>query len=401
MVDYVSRVAIRPRTEPVERAWTARDLDWVLLAAVVALVGIGLWAVSGITRYSFEGDPNHFVVRQGVYAVLGGIAFVVALFVDPQVYRRYKQWVYGLMVGGMLFVIMVGAAARGSRRWIDLGFFRFQPSEFGKLLFILFFAAFLADSWKRIREWRTTGTALGLALVPILLVFVQPDIGTALVYTAALAGVLFVGGTRWTYLAALGGASVLVAVSVLWLLPAGGVEILKPYQSDRLTAFLHPERDLRGTSYNLNQSKITAGAGGLTGRGVSGATQTRFGLLPERETDFAFAAYSEQRGFTGAALLLGLYLLVVWRALRIVTVARDAFSAIVAGGIAVAFLFEVFVNVGMTIGLAPITGIPLPFVSVGGSAMITNLAAMGVLLAIGARGRARPKSSRRRDRAPY
>src|SRR5215211_3522202 len=401
MVDSVSRVAIRPRTAEVERAWTARDLDWVLVAAVAALVGIGLWAISGITRYAVEGDPNYYVVRQGVYAAFGLIAFGVALFVDPQLYRRYKQWVYGLMVGGMLFVIMVGAAARGSRRWIDLGFFRFQPSEFGKLLFILFFAAFLADRWKRIGEWRATGEALGLALAPILLVFVQPDIGTALVYTAALGGVLFVAGTRWTHLAVLGGAAVLMIASVLWLLPAGGVDVLQPYQSDRLTAFLHPERDVQGTSYNLNQSKITAGAGGLNGRGVSGATQTRFGLLPEPATDFAFAAYSEQRGFTGAALLLGLYLLVVWRALRIVTVARDAFSAIVAGGIAVAFLFQVFVNVGMTIGLAPITGIPLPFVSVGGSAMITNLAAMGVLLAIGARGRARSKPSRRRERVGY
>jgi rod shape determining protein RodA len=146
---------------------------------------------------------------------------------------------------------------------------------------------------------------------------------------------------------------------------------------------------------------IGVGAGGLSGRGVKGATQTNYDYLPEHATDFAFASFSEQRGFTGAALLLGLYLLVIWRALRIVTFARDAFSAIVAGGIAVAFLFQVFVNVGMTIGLAPITGIPLPFVSVGGSAMITNLAAMGLLLAIGARGRARPKPSRRRERGPY
>jgi rod shape determining protein RodA len=171
--------------------------------------------------------------------------------------------------------------------------------------------------------------------------------------------------------------------------------VLKPYQEDRLTAFLHSNQDLRGTSYNLNQSRIGVGAGGLTGRGVSGATQTNLNYLPEHATDFAFASYAEQRGFAGAALLLGLYLLVIWRGLRIVTVARDAFSAIVAGTIVVAFLFQVFVNVGMTIGLAPITGIPLPFVSVGGSSMITNLAAMGVLLAIGARGRARPARRRR------
>jgi len=397
MVEYVSRVAIRPRTEEAERAWTARDLDWVLLCAVVALVGIGLWAISGITRHDVEGDPDYYVVRQGVFAVLGSVAFLVALFVDPQLYRRYKQWIYGLLTGSMVFVILLGAAARGSRRWVDLGFFRVQPSEFGKLLFVVFFAAFLADRFKRIGEWSTTATAVALAVPPIMLVFVQPDLGTTLVYAAALGGMLFVAGARWAQLAALAAVAALVATSVLWLLPAGGMPVLKSYQEKRITGFLHPDSDPSGATYNVRQSMIGVGAGGLGGRGVAGATQTNFDYLPEHATDFAFASFSEQRGFTGAALLLGLYLLVVWRALRIVAVARDAFSAIVAGGIAVAFLFQVFVNVGMTIGLAPITGIPLPFVSVGGSAMITNLAAMGVLLAIGARGRARPKPSRRRD----
>jgi rod shape determining protein RodA len=171
--------------------------------------------------------------------------------------------------------------------------------------------------------------------------------------------------------------------------------VLKPYQEDRLTGFLHPNSDPQGSTFNIIQSKITVGSGQLTGRGVSGSTQTNFNYLPEHATDFAFASYAEQRGFAGGALLLGLYLLVVWRGLRVVAIARDRFSAIAAGAIVVAFLFQVFVNVGMTIGLAPITGIPLPFVSVGGSAMITNLAAMGVLLAIGARAKARPRPSRR------
>jgi rod shape determining protein RodA len=393
MVEYVGSVGLaRSRDEHEGLAWSLRDLDWLLVAAVAALVGLGLWAISGITRFDVDGDA---VVRQGVFAVVGGIAFFVALFVDPELYRQHKRWVYGAMTGGMVFVILVGAAARGSRRWIDLGFFRFQPSEFGKLLFVVFLAAFLADRRTRLDQWRTTGMALGLALVPMLLVFVQPDIGTALVYAVALAAVLFVAGSPWTHLAAVGSAALLVIAGTLWLLPAGGVHVLKPYQQERLTAFLHPDRDPGGISYNLRQSKIGVGAGGLEGRGVSGATQTNYKYLPEHATDFAFAAYAEQRGFVGAALLLGLYLLVVWRGLRIVAVAKDAFSAIVAGGIVVAFLFQVFVNIGMTIGLAPITGIPLPFVSAGGSAMITNLAAMGVLLSVGARGRARPRASHR------
>jgi rod shape determining protein RodA len=396
MVEYVTRIGVRAREEREALAWSPRDLDWLLLGAVAALVGVGLWAISGITSHDVEGDPSYYLVRQGIFALLGSIAFMVALFVDPEVYRRHKWWVYGVMTGAMVFVILVGEAARGSRRWIELGFFRFQPSEFGKLLFILFLAAFLADQGKRLGEWRTTLTTVGLGLVPILLVFLQPDIGTALVYSIAIVGALFVAGLRWTQLATLGGVAALVVTAVLWFLPAGGIHILKPYQEARLTGFLHPGSDPGGDTYNITQSKIGVGAGGLTGRGVSGSTQTNLNYLPEHATDFAFASFAEQRGFAGGALLLGLYLLVVWRGLRIVTIARNAFSAITAGAIVVAFLFQVFVNVGMTIGLAPITGIPLPFVSVGGSSMITNLAAMGVLLAIGARSRARPRPSRRR-----
>jgi len=396
MVEYVTRIGVRAREEREARAWSLRDLDWLLLGAVGSLVGVGLWAIAGITSHDVAGDPNYYVVRQGIFALLGSFAFLVALFLDPELYRRHKWWVYGAMTGAMVFVILVGEAARGSRRWIDLGFFRFQPSEFGKLLFVLFLAAFLADQSKRLNEWRTTGVTVGLALVPILLVFVQPDIGTALVYSSTIAGALFVAGTRWTHLAAIGTIAALAVTAVLWFLPAGGIHILKTYQQQRLTGFLHPNSDPGGATYNINQSKIGVGAGGLTGRGPNGSTQTNLNYLPEHATDFAFASFAEQRGFAGGALLLGLYLLVVWRGLRIVTIARDAFSAIAAGAIVVAFLFQVFVNVGMTIGLAPITGIPLPFVSVGGSSMITNLAAMGVLLAIGARSRARPRPSRRR-----
>jgi rod shape determining protein RodA len=198
---------------------------------------------------------------------------------------------------------------------------------------------------------------------------------------------LFVAGTPWRHLAVLAVATIVVAVAVLWALPSAGVEVLKPYQVDRLTGFLNPDEDPGGTTYNVRQSITSVGAGGLHGRGVNGATQTKLNYLPEHATDFAFASFAEQRGFVGASILLALYLLVVWRGLRIVATARDAFGAIAAGGIVFAFLFQVFVNVGMTIGIAPITGIPLPFVSVGGSSMISNLVAMGVLQAICARSR--------------
>jgi rod shape determining protein RodA len=380
---------LRVRAERIEVAAFVRRLDWVLLGATGALLAYGLWAIAGITRHDVTGDSSYYVVRQAVYAVVGGAGLLALVFVDPDYYRRHKRAIYGCTTGLMLLVLLGGTVSRHSKRWLDLGFFRFQPSEFGKLLFVLFLAGFLADRARRLGDSRTVLEAIAFAAGPILLVFVQPDVGTAMVYAVALGAVLFVAGTRWTHLAALGAGTVVVAASVLWLLPAGGVHVLKQYQADRLTHFMKPDQDPAGATYNVHQSINAVGAGQWKGRGVAGATQTNLNFLPEHATDFAFASLAEERGFVGVSVLLLLYLLVVWRGLKIVAVARDAFSAIAAGGIVIAFLFQVFVNVGMSIGIAPVTGIPLPFVSVGGSAMIANLLAIGVLEAIHVRGAGR------------
>jgi rod shape determining protein RodA len=399
MIEAVDTKArgLRPvRKETVEVASLVRRLDWVLLGAVAALVGYGLWAIAGITRHDILGDSSYYVVRQGVYAAVGSLGLVALVLVDPDLYRRHKRLIYGGTVSVMLLVLLAGTVSRHSKRWLDLGFFRFQPSEFGKLLFVLFLAGFLADRARRLGDARTVLEAIAFAAGPILLVFVQPDVGTAMVYAVALAAVLFVAGTRWSHLAALGAGVVALALAVLWVLPAAGIHVLKPYQEQRLTHFTHPDRDPAGATYNVRQSINAVGAGGVDGRGVAGATQTNLNFLPEHATDFAFASLAEERGFIGVSVLLLLYLLVVWRGLKIVAVARDAFSAIAAGGIVIAFLFQIFVNVGMSIGIAPVTGIPLPFVSVGGSAMIANLLAMGVLEAIHVRG----AGVRRRRLAP-
>ncbi len=390
-LDYASsRSAARQRRrELAVPVSLVRRLDWILLAATVALMGYGLWIISGVTHGDVTGDPNHFLIRQGVFMAVGAVGFVAMLVVDPAFFRRYKHVLYATTLGAMILVFLAGTAARGSKRWIDLSFFRLQPSEFGKLFFVLFLAGFLADRGKRVGEMRTLLQAVGLAIVPVGLVFLQPDFGTALVYTAALMAVLFVAGTRWLHLGILAGLAVGLAVAVLWALPAAGLPVLKSYQQQRITGFLHPNSDPQGATYNQAQATIAVGAGGIHGRGVSGATQTNLSFLPEHATDFVFASLAEQRGFLGAAVLLLLYLLVVWRGLKVITVARDSFSAIAAGGIVLAFLFQVFVNVGMTIGIAPITGIPVPFVSVGGSSMVANLLALGMLQAIYARGRAR------------
>jgi rod shape determining protein RodA len=356
-----------------------RRLDWLLFGALAALAAYGLWAINGITMH----DPGGSVVQhQGVYVLGGVLLFVGALFVDPAIYRRFHRPIYFGTLGVMLLVLAAGAATRGSKRWLDVGFFRFQPSEFGKVLLILAVAAFLADRGRSISHAGVVLAALGYGIAPILLVFVQPDIGTALVYSAALAAMLFVAGVRWSHLAILSVLTVFGVLAVLWLLPAAGVNVLKPYQSARLTGFTHPDNDPRDATYNLRQSITAVGAGGLRGRGVLGATQTRLNYLPEHSTDFAFASLAEERGFFGASILLLLYLLVVWRALKVVASSRDLYCAIVAGGIAAMFLFQVFVNSAMAMGIAPITGIPLPFVSVGGSAMLTDFLAIGILQAI-------------------
>jgi len=392
MVDFVGQLTTSARTTRVDVDLGAglRRLDWLLMLAVGALVGYGLWAIAGITRFDLPGDPHHDVIRQAIAAGLGAVAFVIAVLLPPSLLERSWRFLYVGTIGMMVFVYAVAETVRGSKRWLVIGPFQFQPSEFGKTLFVLAVAGFLAERSRRIGSMRTVLTAVGLGAVPMALVFIQPDLGTAMVYGAALLAVLFVAGTRWLHLGLLAATAALLVVSVLWLLPAAGVQVLKPYQAKRITGFTHRSSDPSGATYNITQSLTAVGSGGTTGRGVTGASQTRLDYLPEHATDFVFASFAEQRGFLGVSVLLLLYLLVVWRGLRIITLADDLFSATVAGGIVFAFLFQIFVNVGMTMGVAPVTGIPLPFVTVGGSSMVANLLAVGVLQSIHARGRPAP-----------
>jgi rod shape determining protein RodA len=387
MVQFAEqRVAFRG-----ERATSAplallRRVDWVLLAAAAALVAYGLWVVAGITRFDVAGDEDYFVVRQAIAAGLGITLLAFATVVPVDLARRHWRFVYGATLGLMIFVFLAAETIRGSKRWIDLGPFQFQPSELGKVLFVLALAAFLVERAGRVTRRRTILTAIGLGSVPIGLVFLQPDLGTAAVYTAGLFAVLFFVGVRWRHLLALFAVAVVGALFVLWLLPAWGMQVLEPYQADRFTGFLDRDRDPGGLTWNVNQSITAIGSGRFDGRGVVDASQTRRDFLPEHATDFAFASLGEQRGFVGCSILLLLYLLVVWRGLRVVTVAGDLYGAVVAGGLVFLFLFQIFVNVGMTMGVAPVTGIPLPFVTVGGTSMVTNLFLIGVLQSIHVRG---------------
>jgi rod shape determining protein RodA len=390
MTDYAAPLAPRVRRRKAEATGVVgliRRLDWVMFGALAGLVAFGLWAIDGITRLDVAGDPDYYLVRQAIFALVGTVGLVGALLIDPDYYRRYRKVIYALMIALLLVVMALGADVRGSTRWIDFGFFRFQPSEFGKLLLALFLAGVLAERGRRIGDWRTTAAVVGLASIPTLLVFAQPDIGTALVYGSILAAALFFAGTRWRDLGVLALITALLGTTVLWLAPSLGAPILEQYQRDRITAFLDPTENPQGAAYNINQSITAVGAGGSTGRGVAGATQTNLDYLPEHHTDFVFASLAEQRGFVGVSVLLLLYLLLLWRGIRVIATARDPFCATAAGAIVFGLLFQIFVNVGMTVGIAPITGIPLPFVSVGGSSMVTNLLAIGVLQAIAIRRR--------------
>jgi len=383
-------VAERPRTRVAGRRSAShplafvRRLDWILLGTALALIAYGLWVIAGITRFDVPGDENYYVTRQAIAAGIGLVGLVVATVVPIDLMRRQWRLLYGATLALMFLVFLVAETIRGSKRWIDLGFIQFQPSELGKVLFILAIAGFLVERAGRLNRWRTLLSVIGLGAAPVLLVFLQPDLGTALVYSAAFFAILFFVGVRWRQLLVLLVLAAFGILSVLWLLPEAGIQVLKPYQAARLT--LDPEGDPSGLTYNLNQSITAVGAGGLTGRGPTEASQTRLDYLPEHATDFAFASLAEQRGFVGSAILLLLYLLVVWRGLRVITVASDLYGAVVAGGLIFALVFQVFVNVGMTMGVAPVTGIPLPYVTVGGSSMVANLLMIGILQSIHARG---------------
>jgi rod shape determining protein RodA len=385
-------MATRAITHPRQHAATElgaflRHVDYLLLAAVGGLLAYGLWVLDAVTRNDIASDPGYYVFRQQIYVAVGvgGLALMTA--VNPDVWRRYARYLYGLLILLLLIVFPLAENVRGSQRWITFGSFNFQPSEIGKLLLIFFLAAFIAQRGRRIGEWRVFWAFLGLAAVPIVLVFKEPDFGSALIYGSSAAAVLFFAGLPWKQLAALLAGVAVLALSALWMLPSAGIPVLDDYQMDRLVGFVNPDIDPGGTTYNVNESITAVGSGGYDGRGVAGATQTNLDFLPEHNTDFIFSSLAEQRGFIGAAILLLLYALVAWRGIKIIAVAPTLFTSAVAGAIVFAFLVQVFINIGMTIGIAPVTGIPLPFISYGGSSMITTLAMIGMLEAIHVRGK--------------
>jgi rod shape determining protein RodA len=361
-------------------------IDPLMLLATIGLIAASLYTLGSATQDDIKGDPNYFVSRQGAYA---GIGFVLMLLMTRFDYSRLREWklgIYAFLIGSILLVYALGFSARGSQRAIEFPFFNYQASELGKLLLVVALASFVVDRIRRLTDRETTSRMALLALIPAILVVAQPDLGSGLVYLAILGAILFIAGTPWTHFAALGGLAAVAIVVVLIAAPAAGVEVLKPYQKDRLTAFLNPGENRGKEAYQINQSLTAIGSGGKTGRGDE-ATQTKLDFLPEHHTDFVFSVVGEEFGFVGAALVLSLFALLIWRALRTLTMAKNFYGALVAGGITAMLMFQVFVNVGMTISIMPITGIPLPLMSYGGSSVITTLMAIGLLQSIHAQAR--------------
>jgi rod shape determining protein RodA len=356
-------------------------LDPLLLIAAVGLIAFSVLTLALTTRGDVPGDPYYYAVRQAIYGVIG-IALMLGLArMDYSRFRELRVGLYTFIIASIALVFVLGNATRGSRRWIEFPFFTFQPSELAKLLLMLALAGFVIDRVRHASERQRTARLLLIGLIPAALVLIQPDLGTALVLGVITLAVLFVAGVRWTHFAFLGAIAGAAVAIVLVLAPAVGMPVLKDYQQERLTSFLNPSDDPGDSSYQSNQALIAVGAGGKTGRGDD-ATQTRNDFLPEHHTDFIFAAVGERFGFVGAAFLLSLYALLIWRALRIMTLSKNLYGSMIAGGIAAMLMFQVFVNVGMNLGIAPITGITLPLMSFGGSSALVTFMAIGVLQSI-------------------
>jgi rod shape determining protein RodA len=361
--------------------------DPILLLAVIGLCIGSLVTISGATTDDVPGNPNYYVERQAIFFGIGTVLAVVLARIDYSRLRELKYGVFGLLIAGILAVQFLGSVSRGSRRSIDLPFFSFQASELGKVLLVVALSAFVVDRSRQGRARDMTARVMVLTLVPAALVIAQPDLGSGLVYVVIGLAVLFVAGVSWRHFAALSALGAVAIVLVLVAAPAAGVTVLHTYQKDRLTAFLKPSDNPAKQGYQQNQSRIAIGSGEKTGRG-SRATQTKLNFLPEHHTDFIFAVVGERWGFVGAAFVLSMYALLIWRGLRVLTMAKNLYGALVAGGIVAMLMFQVFVNVGMNVGIMPITGIPLPLFSYGGSSVLTTFLAVGLLQSIYAQGRA-------------
>lgn len=347
-----------------------RHIDVVMIGSAVLLMVAGAMMI-------YSAKPA-YLGRQLIWIAAGCAALLAVSTADYRRFKGYAPVLYWGLVAVLVLLLVIGTATRGTRAWFNFGFFALQPSEFGKPIFILFLASIMNDFREEMTRQDLT-KVFGIAIIPIFLIFIEPDLGQALVYIAVLLGMLLVAGAKARVFA------VIALVAVLGGVVAINSSILEDYQRQRLTVFATQDDKSRVSdpaAYNLNQSKIAIGSGGWFGKGYRQGSQTKLSYVPEQYTDFIFTAIGEEFGFFGGATILFLFALIVWRGLRSAALSRDLYGTLVAAGITSLFLFQVFQNTGMTMGIMPITGIPLPFMSYGGSTMISSAICLGLLNSI-------------------
>ena len=351
-----------------------RRTDLTLIAAAAAIVIMSLVIIGSATHVNTPSEERYwFVQRQGISIIVDIALAAFLMNFDYKILQRYGNHFYVFNLILLILVMLVGQSALGAQRWIALGPISIQPSEFSKLIMIIALAAMMEKRGK-IQSLSDLAPVAGYVLVPFLLVLKQPDLGTSLVFLAIFFGMVFVAGIRLRILFGIFGLG-LAAMPVLW-------HFLKDYQKMRIMVFMDPNGDPLGAGDHSIQSKIAIGSGLLFGKGLFGGTQSQLNFLPENHTDFIFSVVGEELGFVGCAVLLLLYLIVLWRGIKIAQDASDTFGRLLAVGITSMIAFHVLVNVGMTMGIMPVTGIPLPLMSYGVSSLTTNIMAIAILLNI-------------------
>jgi rod shape determining protein RodA len=348
-----------------------QNVDWLLL---VAVLGLTIMSATTLTSLNIGRTGGAVVLRQLLWVGIGAIAMLVAASIDYRRLVRLAPLLYLLGLGGLIAVIVLGRSVSGARRWISLGSFSVQPSEFFKIAFLLMLVWFLTSRWAQPVTAAVLAAAMPIVAVPFLLIVRQPDLGTALLLYPLLIALLIAAGTRFRLL---GGfvLACLAAMPVAWF-------ALREYQRERIMVYLDPFRDPLGSAYNVIQAKIAIGSGQLLGKGIAGATQSRLAFLPERHTDFIFAVFAEMWGFVGCLVLLACYALLLLRGFEIAAAAREPMGRLIALGVTSLLGIQMLINVGMVTGLLPVVGIPLPFMSYGGSSMLVSMTALGLLLSV-------------------
>lgn len=368
------------------RLW--RNLDYVFIGSIVALLVISLIVLQSASA-NISSDPNYYVKKQILNILIGLFALFVVVLIDYTKLKRYNIFFYLINILMLVAVMVIGHEAKGAQRWIDLGFFLFQPSEFAKTITVVTLAHFLEKRHNKLNSWRDLIAPFLYVAVPMLLILKQPDLGTSLVIMAILFGMLYVAGANNKLLLTIIGGGALVVGLALYAHFHYGLPIpLEDYQLRRLMVVLNPYNDGKGgtgAGYHVIQSQIAIGSGGWWGVGLHQGTQVQLNFLPEHHTDFIFSVVGEELGFIRTVGVLSIYFLILHRMIRIASQAKDLYGSLLVTGIVSMFAFHILVNVGMTTGIMPVTGIPLPLFSYGGSSMLANMLALGLVINVNLR----------------